>query len=151
MPATYLEAIDQMVALHKAAWDAQSAAIAGSIPPVTYPGMQQDATPPNDTFWSEFVYETINDDQLTLNGDIDGNGKRRYIIEGVLIVVIHTPSASDAYRKGQQLALVVQGAFKGKETSGGVRFSRVRIKEPPMNSLGTPFDVVIDYEHEYIG
>jgi len=149
MPATYEEAIDQMSAFFKVAWDANTTAIVGYVPEVFWPGVEKENAPDVAKYWARFTQEGVNEEQTTLTGDA---GCQRFTPEGLIVIQVFCPKLdSVSMENGRKLATVGKEAYRGKKTSGGIWFRNVKIKELTPEAKWNRFNVIAEYEYDEIG
>lgn len=153
MTATYNQARDQIFALFKAAWDAQTTALAGYVPEVRYQGLEVGEKPDGSKHWCRISTQSVTEEQATLSTCVEEPGKSRYESSGLVFVQIFSPkSEATGYEVGQQLAQVARNAFRGKKTTPGeVWFRNVRINNISPENLLYRFNVVAEYEYDEIG
>lgn len=150
MTTTYPNAIDEMFAAFRTVWNAGSAAIAGYVPEVRWPGVEKDDKPPTEKYWVRVSQQTVAENQATVNADTV-NGKRRFTGLGLIFIQIFAPmSKSDGYDKGRQLSVLAKSAFRGQDTPGGVIFRNARINELAPDGKAYRFNVVSEYEYDEI-
>jgi len=148
MTTTYVEAIDQIFSLFNSAWVANSSAIAGYVPEVRWPGVEETGTPDASKFWARVSQQTVLEEQATLS---DNNGKRRYTADGLIFVQLFCPKSDvEAMDKGRKLAVIARNSFRGKTTSGKVWFRNARINELAPEESAYRFNVVAEYEYDEV-
>lgn len=131
---TFEEATDEVLDLFKAAWD-----------PTGYDAFYDDVRDQRDETkdpWSLVLVRHASGFQNTLGG----KGNRSFLRLGVLIVTIHTPSAS-GLSSGYQLAKVVADAYEGVSSPNGVWFRNVRINELGRDGSFYRINVLADFEY----
>lgn len=154
MTAAYNEARDQIFALFKTAWDANTAALTPGayVPEVRWQGKEVGTKPPSDKHWARISTQSVLETQATLSDCVEEPGKSRYESSGLVFVQVFSPkSQATAYEVGQQLAIVARNAFRGKKTSGQVWFRNVRINNLDPENLFYRFNVVAEYEYDEVG
>ncbi len=155
MTATVEQAEDEMRALFKAFWDANTASIVGYVPEVRWQGIEKKATPDGSRFWCRFSTQEVVENLNSLSDCVQADGQRRYEHGGLIYVQIFAPKAeANSFRKGKQLAKVARNSFRGKSTSpGNVWFRKARINEIPSPDVAVTyqFNVVIEYSFDEIG
>lgn len=152
----YEQARDEMFALFKTAWDANSAAVVGYVPEVRWQG-KEIATPnagkPDRTkFWARVSIQSVLEQQATLSNCVVEPGKKKYESAGLIFVQVFGPKSVDnSYELLQQLAKVARNAYRGKTTPGNVWFRNVRINTLNPEELFYRLNVVGEYEFNEIG
>lgn len=152
MTLQYDQARDEMFALFKAAWDANSAAIAGYIPEVRWQGKELTTKPDRSKFWARVSIQSVIEQQATLSNCVIEPGKKKYESSGLIFVQLFAPKVTDgAYELLQQLAKVARDAYRGKTTPGNVWFRNVRINTLSPEELFFRLNVVGEYEFDEVG
>lgn len=155
MSATYPQAIDEIFALFKAAWDANAASIVGSaVPPtIIWKGVEPKDGPPINEFFARIATQQVGEPQSTFKSGVAEDSSRRYTANGLVIVQLFLPmSDSQAMRKGLLLGQMVKEAFRGKSTASCVWFRNARINDaiPPEENLYR-LNVIAEYEYDEVG
>lgn len=152
MPIIYEQAIDEMFALFKAKWDAESAAVAGYVPEIRWDGVPEAGTPDKSKFWARVSTQEIRENQDTLSDCVGEPGKKRYLASGLIFVQIFSPlSIASSKHKGRILARIARNAFRGKTTAGGIWFRNARINNLAADDNWNRFNAVAEYEFNEIG
>lgn len=141
MPATYRQAVDQIQAVFKAAWDTTGFE-------ARYPG--QSSQPPEDAAgvpptWARFTLRHGSGGQDSFTG----GAQKVYLRTGIAIVQVFAPT-EQGYGPSYDLAKVVSDAFQGTQTSGGVWFRNVRIDEIGVSGLWLQLNVSIGFQYDEI-
>ena len=146
---TYEEAIDEIFGIFNAAWLAESAAVAGYIPEVRWPGVEEPEKPDLAKFWARVSQQTVIEGQSSLR---NGDAGQRYTTDGLVFVQIFCPkSDSLGMTNGRKLAIIARNGFRGNATSGQVWFRNARINELPPEENWYRFNVVAEYEYDENG
>lgn len=146
---TYEEAIDDIFGIFKAAWDANSATVVGSIPEVRWPGVEEPSKPNYENYWARVSQQTVLENQTSLR---NGQNGQRYTTSGLVFVQIFCPkSESLGMTNGRKLATIARDSFRGNATSGNVWFRNARINELEPEDKWYRFNVVAEYEYDEIG
>jgi hypothetical protein len=148
MTADYLEGVDEIFTAANQAWLTEAQNILGEVPPLFWQGVQEPDVPNNSKYWARVTRKTLTDDQITAGTNI--NGKQRHEINGILLLEIAVPADDGEVKKGSQLANALKQAFKGATTPLCVRFAAARVDEIGGTSRGYQYNIVIEYEHQYI-
>lgn len=155
MPCDILVARNEMLTLLKTAWDLQASAIVNAIPSYTpeilYQGKTKTSPPPTEKFYARLQFKPQKRYQCTLQGNVDGLGKRRYNNTGYLQLHIFNPlSDSQNESKGLSLGVVARDAFSGKTTPSGICFyNPVVVDFPPTEKYNVKV-FFVDYEYHEI-
>ena len=134
MSLTPAEAVDDILALFKEAWDTTG-----------YKSHYEDKRDTRDTSmdpWASVVIRHATGQQRTLGG----KGQRLFLRLGVIVVTINTPSNS-GLSGGLVLAKLVSDAYEGVSSPNGVWFRNVRINE--LGREGTFFQTNVISDLEY--
>jgi|SRR5688572_14082970 len=152
MTVRYDEARDEMFALFKAAWDANTTAIAGYVPEVRWQGKELTTKPDRSKYWARVSLQSVLEQQATLSNCVIEPGKKKYESAGLIFVQVFAPKAiATAYDTLQKLAIVARDAYRGKTTPGNVWFRNVRINTLEPEELFYRLNVVGEYEFDEIG
>ncbi len=146
MPTIYDVAIDQMYALFKVTWDADTPAVNGSvIPQVFYDGVTG-GEPPHNAAWARIQIRHIDAPQATLG---DTTTKRRFENTGVLLIEISAANETTSDKTlAQNLAKIAKSAFQGKTSANGaVWFRDVRVQE--IGTVGPWYRLSVVAEFRY--
>lgn len=142
MTATLTQARDEMLAVFRTAWLADS--VSSSLP-VLYPDTADDL--PDSGAWARVTVTHGTGGQVTLAGD---SGQRRYRHTGFITVELYTPRG-DGLVLNDQLATIVKHAFEGVTTSPGhVTFYRVRVREVGSDGQWFHTNVLADFEYDEV-
>ena len=152
MSLTYDQAVDEMFALFRTAWNANTAAIVGTVPEVRWQGVESKVVPIVDGYWCRISTQNLGEKQTTFKSAIAQDTNRRYTSKGLLFVQIFCPmSDSDSMSKGRQLGEVAKKAFRGKATPAAVWFRNARVNDLPPEDDMYRFNMVVEYEYDDIG
>ncbi len=150
MPATREQAVDEMLSLFKAAWDARPES---QLIPVLWPNVRGDVDTtrqlPTDAAqsWCRVTVQTVRSEQRSISMT---DGLRRYETEGLLTVEIYVPTSSGsglAYR----LVQVALNAFRGSETAHGVTFRNARPREIGNDGNWFRVDALVEFSFDEVG
>lgn len=142
MSLTRKEAIDEIGALFKAAWDTT-----GYGTRVKYDNVGTTSVPPADQVpWARVSLRHVTSRQASLAG---ANGTRRFRRTGVLTVQVFEPPGR-GLSGGTDLAKIVQDAFEGITSPGGVIFRDVAINEVGPDGDFYQTNVVAFFEYDEI-
>lgn len=152
MITSHNDARNQMNALFKTAWQANTIAVAGYVPDVQWEGVQPRDVPDASKHWARMSIQTVFEEQTTLSNCEGAPGKKRYTASGLIFVQLFCPkSIVDGYSVGGDLADVAKNAFRGKTTSGKIWFRNVRINPLDPEDLYYRFNVVAEFEYDELG
>lgn len=140
MTATRQQAIDEMLALLKTAWDATSYA-----DNVVWPN--KDGAPPAQREpWIRPKVQHVDGG----NGSISGaNGVARYVRLGFITVQLFVPSGQGLSTEAT-LSKIIIDAYEGKKTASGVWFRNVRAREVGEDGEFHQTNIIIDFEYDEI-
>jgi len=142
MSLTRKQAIDEILALFKAAWDTTAYASR-----VKYDNVGTTSSPPSGQEpWCRVVLRHSASNQATLSGAV---GTRRFRRYGVLTVQLF-----DLPGKGlsgaEDLSKIIMDAYEGKTSPGGVIFRRVRTNEIGPDGDFYQINIVAEFEYDEI-
>lgn len=149
---TYQEAIDEISAFFYNAWSAGTTSIVGYIPKIFWDGQEESIKPYVDKFHVRFKIKSTLESQVTLQGNVDGGGARRYNNKGFVMIDIYSPvSQSNHIVLLNELSVLSRDAFRGKRTASGVVFNNATIKN--IGAVDTFYNniVISDYNYDTIG
>ena len=142
MSLTRNEAIDEICAIFKAAWDAT-----GYGERVKYDNISKKSLPPDGEIpWARVTLRHATSAQASLAGEV---GTRRFRRTGVLTVQVFEPIGS-GLSGTTDLPKIVQESYEGVVSTGGVWFRNVRINEVGPDGDFFQTNVVIDFEYDEI-
>jgi hypothetical protein len=122
MSLTHQEAVDEILAMFKEAWDSAS----GGPYPVQWANVGQVQAPPTTTSpWARVTFTHVTGRQATLSWE---TGNRRFARTGLLAVEVFVP-IGEGSQKGYTLGKLVLDAFEGEASPGGVWFRNVKMRE----------------------
>lgn len=146
MSTTYEEAVDEIFTLINTAWLANTAAIVGYVPEMRWPGVEEPDKPDYSKHFARSSQQTVTEEQSTLK---DGEGSQRYTASGLVFIQIFCPkSEGKTMANGRKLAIVGRDSLRGKKTTGGVWFRKVRIRELEPETKWYRFNVIAEYEYD---
>lgn len=132
---TYEEATDQILDMFKGAWD-----------PTGYKAFYEQLRDQRDTSEDPYAVVFIRHSS-GFQANLGGIGNRKFLRNGFIQVVIHTPSVFGLSSR-YQLAKVVSDAYEGQSSqNGGVWFRRVRINEAGREGMFYMLNVFADFEY----
>lgn len=131
---TFEQAVDEVLDLFKSAWDSTGHE-------AFYEDIRDQRDQSTDP-WSLVIVRHASGFQNNLGG----NGNRKFLRLGVLIVTIHTLSSS-GLSSGYQLAKLVADAYEGVSSPNGVWFRNVRINELGRDGSFYRINVLVDFEY----
>jgi len=121
------DAVDEILAMLKAAWDAGSppyGAGGNTVVDLRWPNDDVGAEPTQGVPWANVRLHHVNGDQYSL-GEVGG---RLFEHEGILAVQVFVPiGRGDAAARA--LCMVAKNAFEGKASPSGVWFRRCRFQD----------------------
>ncbi len=144
MSLTFQQARDGILVRFKTQWDADSAAVAGSIPPVEWTNLESLTSPIAP--WARIKVEHTGGNQATL-GEA---GNRRFDRVGTVTVSIFVVQGTGTVIS-DGLAKIALDAFEGKtDASGEVWFRSVRLTElgPDPTNKWHQVDVAADFTYD---
>lgn len=130
---------DEIYAVLKTAWDAQTP----PVPPMIYPDTIGE--PPATGAWARATIRHAFDEQASF-AEL---GSRRYTSSGILIVQIFAQVAL-GYATLDPLIDVVKNAFRGATTPGGIWFRNARVVEVGRDGPWEQVNVLADFEYDQI-
>jgi len=140
MSLTRAEAIDEMLTVFHGAWSPTGH-------PVKYDNVGAISPPPTTTSpWARVVLRHATSEQATLSG-VAGN--RRFRRSGSITVQIFTP-VGEGLPSDEDLPKIVQDAYEGVTTPGGVIFRSVAISEIGSDREWFQVNVVASFEYDEI-
>ena len=106
MSISYEDAIDEIFALFNEAWNAKATAVAGYVPEVRWPGVEEPDKLDYAKFWARVSQQTVLDEQNTLkNEDVC------YTTDGLVFIQIFCPKSNNlSMTEGRQLATIARNA-----------------------------------------
>jgi hypothetical protein len=148
MTATYDEATDTIFSQFYNLWVQQAAMVAGYVPTVYWPSIEEPKVKPADVFWARLTRQTVIQKQASL---ANNNGVRRYTTTGLVSVQVFAPMlAVGAATKCVNLAKLAQDAYRGTTTANGIWFRNCTIKELPADGTFYRCNVVSDFTYDEI-
>jgi len=147
MSLTPEEAIDEIMALFKAGWDAGSVTITAvtiSEPPfVDWPDVAGDV-PPSEGPWARIRAEHTDGSQRTLAPA----GSRKFERLGLVTVQVFAPAGRGS-TLGLQLGNIALNCFEGVTTAGGIWFRNAALKGPlPRKDQYAQVNVTADFVYD---
>lgn len=131
---TFEEATDEILDMFKTVWD-----------PTGHKAFYDDVRDQRETDQSPWATVMVRHAAGRQN-NLGGRGNRSFLRLGVIIVTIHTPSAS-GLSDGYQLAKVVADAYEGASSPNGVWFRNVRLNELGRDGTFYRMNVLVDFEY----
>lgn len=142
MTATVTQARDEMLALHRTAWLADSAS---KDYPIRYWDVAYEGDP--DTPWVRVTVRHEDGRQVTLSNEA---GARRFRHFGVITVQVFTKYGT-GLTLNDQLVRITKNAFEGAVTSPGrVIFRNVRVNEVGQDGQWFQTNVLADFEYDEV-
>ena len=144
MPITSVtQARDDIISLFKTYWDANTAAITGTVPQVVYGGLEEVSEPPSDLPWVRVSVIHGTGGQASF-GDTGG---RHFDRNGIVTIQLFVPLKDNGMVTMDQLIQVALDSIEGKCTSNGVWFRNVRINEQGPDRAWFNVNVLADFEY----
>lgn len=141
--ATYEEAVDDISAIFKTAWDTTGF-------PVDYENIAdaEDNTFPPDpsTPWARLTIRHSTGRQASLSG---ADGTKRYDRGGFLTVQVFVP-AGEGLARAYQLGKVVTDAYEGTASTRGVWFRNARVNEIGPDGDWLQVNVLVDFNYDEV-
>jgi len=134
MSLTYAQAVDDILTLLNVAWTPTGHQMDWDN---TRKQKETDNSP-----WASVVVRHASGQQDSLGGV----GNRMFLRLGIIMVMIHVPTAS-GLSEPYALAKVVADAYEGVSSPNGVWFRNVRVNERGRDGSNFALDVVIDFEY----
>lgn len=123
MSLTRAQAIDEICARATHAWVITAAQAGGRL---KYPDVASKLVPPDDQLpWATITLRHTSSTQATLAGEL---GRRRFRRSGVVTVQVFEP-AGQGLAKAVDIPQIIQHAFEGHATAGGIWFRNVTLSE----------------------
>jgi hypothetical protein len=139
---TRLEALDEILTPFKTAWDAEEGTTL-----VKYDNVPNDDVPPTTQVnWARCVVRHSASEQASLSGALGTQRWKRY---GILIVQIFEPTAQGLIGS-TDLPKIVQDAYEGVRTVGGVWFKDVTVNEIGPSGDFWQTNVLASFEYDEI-
>lgn len=134
MSLTYEQAVDDMMAMLKAAWDPTGHKM-------FYESVDADRETDNTAFAMALIRHASGQQQT-----LGAAGGRTFVRRGIIIVQIFT-RIGNGLRESYQLAKVVADGFEGESSENGVWFRNVRINEIGKDGMFIQTNVNIEFEY----
>lgn len=142
MSLTRKQAIDEILALFKTAWDTT-----GHGARVKYDNVGKTSVPPTgQNPWCRVILRHTNSAQASLSGDA---GTRRFQRNGILTIQVFEPIGK-GLSGSTDLPKIVQDAYEGVETTSGIWFRDVTLKEIGRDGDFYQTNVVAIFEYDEI-
>lgn len=123
MPVTSIaQARDDILTVFRDAWNANTAAIVGSVPEVRYHEAEVAEVPPSDEYWCLAAVTHV-------DGGAAALGNRIFEHAGLFTAQIYGLKEDQGNQKLDALVKVVLDAFEGQYSANGVWFRNVRVNE----------------------
>lgn len=145
MPANVSQARDQMNGVLKAAMDAAGSPINTIV--LIWDDTLNDPEPPaTPTPWARVSIRHNKGQQGSLSGAL---GKQRWVRSGFISVQLFT-FAGKGNVVSDQIIAIIQTAYEGKTTVGGLIFRNVRFTEIGQSGPWLQVNITIDFEYDEI-
>ncbi len=142
----YSGAIDEIFALFKTAWDANTTDVVGYIPRSVGKAWKSATIPTHRRIGPEFLNKQLVRNSPHTEMAILLNAMK--IMGWFLYSYSHLEVSLGGMENGRLLAVVARNAFRGKKTSGGVWFRNVTIKELDPEDSFYRLNVIAEYEYD---
>ncbi len=145
---TFITARDEILGLFKAAWDANTPVLNGSVVvPVQWPGgavyEPPDATKP----FARIKIQEGPSPQRTFGRP----GQRRFTRPGLVTVQVFAPvSVGGGLSLGSNLATIARNAYEGIGTASGLFFRNCRIQEIGNSGAWEQINVTAEFEYDEV-
>lgn len=150
MATDIIGASDSILGAIKTAWEANTAALAGSVPQLLFEATEKDLkVHPNvgDKPWARAVLRHGNAPAGPIMG---AQGQQRFWRAGIVFVQVFVPMrGGDAYTLAQGLANVARKAYEGKR-AGSVVFNPVVVREYGLEGPWFRTDVLANFTWDEI-
>lgn len=141
---TLVTATDDILALFKAAWEANAPAVAGTLPVVQWPGVPR-AEPSADACFARVSIREGAARQATFGTP----GQRRFTRPGNVTVQVFAPlSNGQHFSLAQNLAIIARNAFEGVGTASGILFRHARALDVGPSNAWYQFNVTVEFEYD---
>jgi len=141
---------DEMLALFRVAWEANSPALNGGTAPRIYWQRNEVAEadkPQSDEAWARVTVQHNEAGQRTLGQ----TGNRRFDRVGVITVQVFTSQKEDPDGSVlEALGIIARDAFEGNTTSSDVWFRNVRLQETDPDDPWWQLNVLADFSYDDI-
>lgn len=142
MNLTRAQAIDEMLALAKTAWETTANQTGTRL---KYTNVGSSSVPPTgQDAWARIALRHVTSGQVSLAG-VDGT--RIFTRNGVLTVQVFEPSGFGT-AKTVDIPEIMKNAYEGKTTAGGVVFSEATINEVGQDGDFFQTNVVVAFKYD---
>lgn len=143
---SFATARDEILALFKVAWDANTPAVNGGLTPrVEWDAVDSKTARPVSAAWARITVEHTLAEQSTF-GDA---GARRFTRFGFVTVQIFQPqNTAGGFTLGEQLAVIARNAFEGVGTASGVWFRNAVISEAGSDAIWSRLNVRAEFQYD---
>lgn len=147
------EARDSMLGVFKTKWDADTPAVAGSIPTIFYDGIGEEGEKPHDAPWARIQ---IRHSAGSVTGIGKIGGKARTTKLGICTVQVFTPLYDDdgvtprGLSLNEELSKIAKAAFENVVTAEDVVFRNVRATEIGPDGPSYQTNVLAEFEYDEI-
>lgn len=140
MSATFEVATDEILALFKTAWDAQSLT-------AIYQNTGDQDIPTGTASWARVNLQHIGGRQSSLAG---AGSTTRWDRDGLLTIQVFTAVGEKGLSRAHQLGKVIADAYEGAATASGVWFRNVRLNEVGPDGEWFQVNVLIEFRYDEI-
>ncbi|AMW36131.1 minor tail protein [Xanthomonas phage XAJ2] len=154
MILSYEHAVNEILKLFLDKWNSETAAIAGYVPKVYWPGVQVASAPDPLKFWCRVTIKTVQEPQTGFSACIEEDGTQsksasRFTASGLVFVQLFCPkNHPDSMLIGRRLAQTAKLAFRAKKTPNGVWFPEVTATELDSEELYNRFNIVAETQYD---
>lgn len=143
---TYPSAVDELLGLFKAHWDAETPALNGGSPVhVEWPGVDSGSPPPPDKPYARVRVRHTSSQQLTF-GPV---GSRRFNRPGFVTVQVFAPlTRGFGLTFAENLAIIARDAYEGRGTASGIWFRRSTVQDIGEDGTWHQMNVVVEFEYD---
>ena len=148
MPVSITQARDEIFGLLRREWEAESFKHTPDrkVPEVRWPGVEKKELPSTDAVWIRVSLQHTSSGPGALGKFA---GKRLFTRTGLLVVQVFTPlSADPGGDMNCRLSRVVQAAFEGDATEGGVWFRNATIREIGASDSWLQTNVTVSFTYD---
>lgn len=138
--ANISEARDDILAVFNTAWDANTAAIVGSVPEVRWQWVEESDPPPTGTYWAWVAVEHVEGGHAAI-------GPGLFEHQGIFTAQVYGPTSTQGISNVDTLVEVVLAAFEGTYSANGVWFRNARVNEVGAERGWIQVNVIVDFEY----
>lgn len=137
---------DEIFALFKTKWDADTPALTGAgVIRVEWPGVDNGGPPPPNSPYAAIFMRINNSRQVTFGPQ----GQRRYTRFGLITVQCFAPiSEGNASTFAENAAIIARDAFEGIGTDSGIWFRNVKTQEIGATKTWYQFNMVAEFQFD---